>query len=54
MPSVDKYLMKYKYINRRKIKNNFEENIKIYQGNRINSYFLIHPPPAPTNVSIHQ
>ena len=47
-PSVDKYLMKYKYINRRKLKSNFEENIKIDQGNRINSYFLIHPPPTPT------
>ena len=28
-PSVDKCLMKYKYINRRKIKSNFEENRKI-------------------------
>ena len=30
------------------MKNNFEENIEIDQGNRINSYFLIHPPVTPT------
>ena len=47
-PSVDKYLMKYKYINRRKMKSNFQENIKIDQGNKINIYFLIHPPSTPT------
>ena len=30
------------------MKSNFEENIKINQGNKINSYFLIHPPPIST------
>ena len=30
------------------MKSNFEENIKIDQGNRINSHFLINPPPIPT------
>ena len=30
------------------MKNNFEENIKIDQGNKINSYFLIQPPSTPT------
>ena len=44
--SVDKCLMKYKYINRKKMKSNFEENIKIYQGNRSHSYFSIYPPFA--------
>ena len=30
------------------MKSNFEKNINIDQGNKINSYFLIHPPPTPT------
>ena len=30
------------------MKNYFEENIKIDQGNKINSYFLIQLPPTPT------
>ena len=40
--------------NRRKMKSNFEENIKIDQGNKINSNFLIHPPPPPQYISICQ
>ena len=35
--SLDKCLMNYKYINRRKMKSDFEENIKIDQGNKINN-----------------
>ena len=30
------------------MKSKFEENIKINQGNKINSFFFIHPPPTPT------
>ena len=30
------------------MKSNFEKNIKINQGNKINSYFLIHLYPNPT------
>ena len=30
------------------MKSNFEENIKIDHENKINNYFLIHPPHTPT------
>ena len=36
------------------MKSNLEENIKIDQENKINSYFLIHPPPPSQYVSICQ
>ena len=36
------------------MKSNFEENIEIDQGNKINNYFLIHPLPPPQYISIRQ